>query len=141
MRECNGSFESEENLDEVEFDSNVTINITADSGHQITKVWLDGAEISIQDNALEILNVQSNHKVVIIFSEITDDLELEGSISISGMSCSKNGEEGSILDFLFIIISMFGVVVPKKKFFCVCNRILCYIFNPRIRTQNFLFFN
>ena len=52
MRECNGSFESEENLDEVEFDSNVTINITADSGHQITKVWLDGAEVSIQDNSL-----------------------------------------------------------------------------------------
>lgn len=110
-----GIFESENDLSKVEYGSNVSIKFIPNEGYKIDKVWVDKKEVDIEDGSLEILNVISNMNIIVSFEK--NNIEIDpGNITINGMSCAK-GDGGSIFDFLFVVLTMLGFAVTKKKFF------------------------
>jgi len=110
-----GNYESEYNFEEVEHGDSVTMELIPDKGHQIDQVWANDELLDITSNTLTLENINDDIELIIIFKE--KNIAVDSAITIKGLSCSKGEDGGSIYDFLFVMITILGIAIPKKKIF------------------------
>ncbi len=116
-----GSFNSENDLENVEYDSSVSVSIIVEEGYKISQVWVNKKLVNIKNNILEIANIKEDVKVTVTIEEgsVVDSTIDSVEVQVKGISCAKHKNENSsgLFDFLFILLVTLGIAFPKKRFF------------------------
>lgn len=116
--EGKGNYKSEKDLNCIEKGDNVSIKLLPDDLYQISQVFVGEKEIEIINNNIEIINVQDDKNIKIIFKEKEkNDIKKEEETKSNGLSCSKNSQanKGAFADMLFVLLTIIVVAYPKKR--------------------------